>query len=424
MRPLPSGSRYRLASLAAFVLLAACGQVIPQNGVAPLPPSPPVVAAPPSTALALGVTPGPDLATLGLTAQTAAPALTAFRKSCPRLLTRFDNSGLTHPGDWQAVCAAAANWPDGDAADFFTSQFETVTVGTGTTYVTGYFEPQIAGTRDHRPGFDVPVYGVPPDLVHARAGDAPLKPNGQTPFGRYDETGHFVPYYDRAAIENGQLASQGLEIAWAADPVEFFFLQVQGSGRLVAPDGSVMRIGYAADNGQTYTSIGIVMRNAGLIGTAPGQYPGSMQGIMRYLREQPDAARALMDQNKSWVFFREITGDGPIGALGVPVRAHVSLAADPLFVPLGAPVFISIDRPAAPAPTTSAAPANAPTVTGLWVAQDTGGAIKGANRFDSFWGSGPDARLTAGGMASRGSAWVLLPKGTLSRLMPPHLNEP
>jgi len=404
---------HRLAAIAALALLSACGQIIPPTGVAPLPPSPPVVAAPaPPTAVALGVTPGPDLATLGLTAETAAPALAAFRKSCPRLLARPDNSGLTHPADWQGVCAAAATWPDSDAAGFFTGQFEAATVGTGATFVTGYFEPQIAGTRDHRPGFDVPVYGVPPDLVHARPGDAPLKPNGQTPFGRYDETGHFIPYYDRATIESGKLAGQGLEIAWAADPVEFFFLQVQGSGRLVAPDGSVMHIGYAADNGQNYTSIGIIMRDAGLIGTAPGQYPGSMQGIMQYLREHPEAARALMDQNKSWVFFREITGDGPIGALGVPVHAHVSLAADPLFVPLGAPVFLTLDPAAAPGPNPS----------GLWVAQDTGGAIKGANRFDCFWGSGADAQLTAGGMARRGTAWVLLPKGALSRLSPPHPN--
>ena len=401
--PVASGARLaRFAIIAGFALLAACGQVISPNEVAPLPP-PPVVTAPPApaTALALGVSPGPDLATLGLTAEIAAPALLAFRESCPRLLTRPDNSGLTQPQDWQAACAAAAHWSSGNAAAFFTGQFEAVTVGTGATYVTGYFEPQIAGVRNHQPGFDVPVYGAPPDLVHARLGDAPLKPNGQTPFGRYDETGHFVPYFERAEIENGLLANRGLEIAWAADPVEFFFLQVQGSGRLVAPDGSVMRIGYAADNGQDYTAIGIIMRDTGLIGTGPGQYPGSMQGIMQYLRDHPDAARALMKQNKSWVFFREITGDGPIGALGVPVRERVSLAADPLFVPLGAPVFLSLDRS---------------TANGLWVAQDTGGAIKGANRFDSFWGSGPEARLTAGGLASRGSAWILLPKGTLARL--------
>jgi membrane-bound lytic murein transglycosylase A len=274
-------------------------------------------------------------------------------------------------------------------------------VGEGQAFVTGYYEPEIAGSRYHQAGFDVPVYGVPPDLVHARPGDAPVKPNGQTPFGRYDETGHFVPYYERAEIVGGRLAGRNLEIGWAADPIEFFFLQVQGSGRLRAPDGSVMRIGYAADNGQNYTSIGILMRDRGLIGTGPGQYAASMQGLMQYLREHPDDGRALMNQNKAWVFFRELTGDGPVGALGVPVRAHVSLATDPLFVPLGAPVFLNLDRPVA---------------SGLWVAQDTGGAIKGANRFDSFWGAGPDARVTAGGMSGRGPALLLLPKGALARL--------
>lgn len=390
----------RVAAMLVLTMLAACGGVIPPAAMVPVPPAP-VVAATPPTAVASGVTAGPDLATLALTADQAAPALRSFRESCPRLLVRADNSGLTHPQDWQSACAAAATWPDGDAVAFFLAQFEAVTVGTGATYVTGYFEPQIAGSRTRQPGFDVPVYGVPPDLVHARPGDAPLKPNGQTPFGRYDETGHFVPYYERAEIVSGRLAGQGLEIAWAADPVEFFFLQVQGSGQLVAPDGSVMRIGYAADNGQNYTGIGLILRDQGLIGTAPGQYAGSMQGIMQYLRDHPDAGSTLMNQNKSWVFFREIIGDGPIGALGVPVRGHVSLAADPLFVPLGAPVFLALDRP---------------TANGLWIVQDTGGAIKGANRFDSFWGSGPDARLTAGGLASRGTAWVLLPKGTLARL--------
>jgi membrane-bound lytic murein transglycosylase A len=197
------------------------------------------------------------------------------------------------------------------------------------------------------------------------------------------------------------LAGKGLEIGWAADPIELFFLQIQGSGRLIAPDGTVVRIGYAGQNGLAYTGLGGVMRGKGLIGDGPGQYPGSMQGIMRYLREHPVEGDALMRSNRSYVFFREITGDGPIGAMGVPVRAQVSLAADPRFVPLGAPVFLSPDRP---------------ETRGLWVAQDTGGAIKGANRFDSFWGAGPTARTIAGGMSARGDALVLLPKGALAAL--------
>ena len=221
------------------------------------------------------------------------------------------------------------------------------------------------------------------------------------PLGRYGPNGKFTEYFDRAAIEQGALMGRGLEIAWAADPVEFFFLQVQGSGRLRAPDGTVMRIGYAGQNGLPYTGIGGVMRDRGLIGSGPGQYSGSMQGIMRYIRENPVEGAALMRENRSWVFFRELTGEGPVGALGVPVQAQSSVAADPRFVPLGAPVWLDLDRREA---------------AGLWVAQDTGGAIKGANRFDTFWGAGEAARATAGGMSGRGKALVLLPKGTLARL--------
>jgi len=419
------------SALAVIGLLAGCGRIIPEGhppGQLPHPPVsrapmsqppvnqpplnqpqtpiPPAPPPPSATALSVGVRPGPDLASLGLSDALAQGALVSFRESCPKLVVRKDVSGLTQPGDWQDVCATAALWPLRNAAGFFLSKFESAIVKDGATYVTGYYEPEIAGVRQRQPGFDVPVYAVPADLVHARAGDAPVKSNGQTPFGRYDEQGQFQPYYERAQIENGILAGKGLELGWAADPVEFFFLQIQGSGRLKAPDGSVMRIGYAADNGQAYTGIGIIMRQQGLIGTAPGQYPSSMQGIMRYIAEHPVEGAALMRQNKSWVFFREITGDGPIGAMGVPVRPHVSLAADPLFVPLGAPVFLAVDPSLA----------GASIANGLWVAQDTGGAIKGANRFDSFWGAGPDARTIAGGMLARGQAVILLPKGSLARL--------
>ena len=279
--------------------------------------------------------------------------------------------------------------------------FETVRIGDGKAYATGYYEPEIAGVRRRQPGFDVPVYGMPPDLVRARPGDAPPNSSGQQPLGRYDESAKFVPYHDRTAIEQGALMGKGLEIAWVADPLEFFFLQVQGSGRLRAPDGTIMRIGYAGQNGLPYTGIGSLMRAKGLIGSGPGQYPGSMQGIMQYVRDYPDEGRDLMRENRSWVFFKESTGDGPFGAMGVPVRARSSVAADPKFVPLGAPVWLALDRSEA---------------NGLWIAQDTGGAIKGTNRFDTFWGAGSDARTIAGGMSGRGQAWLLVPKGTLQRL--------
>jgi membrane-bound lytic murein transglycosylase A len=126
-----------------------------------------------------------------------------------------------------------------------------------------------------------------------------------------------------------------------------------------------------------------------------------MQGIQQYLRDNPAAGRALMQQNQSYVFFRELTGAGPVGALNVPIEARATVAVDPAFVPLGAPVWLQLDHK---------------TANGLWVAQDTGGAIQGANRFDTFWGAGNEARRIAGGMTARGQALILLPKGTLARL--------
>jgi len=291
--------------------------------------------------------------------------------------------------------------PSGGAVRFFVDQFETVRVGSGDAMATGYYEPEIAGVRNRRPGYDVPVYALPPDLVRARTGDAVPLEGGLMPLGRYDAGGRFVPYHDRAAIRGGALMGRGLEIAWVADAVELFFLQVQGSGRLRAPDGSVIRLGYAGQNGHPYTGIGGVMRDRGLVGSGPGQYSGSMQGIMQYIREHPAEGQSLMNENRSYVFFREITGEGPVGALGVPVRAESSVAADPRYVPLGAPVWLKLDRREA---------------DGMWIAQDTGGAIKGANRFDTFWGAGAQARTIAGGMSARGSALVLLPKGVSARL--------
>ncbi|MFC4294087.1 murein transglycosylase A [Novosphingobium tardum] len=355
----------------------------------------------PSTAALLGVRKGPAVASLGLGMSDAADALRSFRESCPRLLSRADASGLTRTGDWTAPCAAAATWPAGSEAAFFAQYFETARIGPGDAFVTGYYEPEIAGVRTRQPGFDIPIYGMPPDLVRGWSADTPeSERTGRAPLGRYDETGAFVPYFDRGEIEDGALAGKGLEIAWVADRIELFFLQIQGSGRLRAPDGSIMRIGYAGQNGREYVAIGRTLRDRGLL--EPGQ--ASMQGIIAWLHANPAEADAVMRENKSWVFFRELTGDGPLGALGVPVRGGSSVAADPSYTPLGAPVWLSLDR----------AEAN-----GLWIAQDTGGAIKGANRFDSFWGAGDDARRIAGGMSASGQALLLLPKGTVARLTTP-----
>lgn len=391
----------KLAALALLLFVAACGRVIPPTAGTRPPTRPPVTAPRTENAVAAGVHAGPAIESLRISQSDAVAALASFRESCARLLSRTDNSGLTRGSDWKPACdAAKGGWSAGNARGFFARFFEAVRVSDGRAYVTGYYEPEIAGVRRRQSGFDVPVYRMPPDLVRARPGDAPLS-NGKPPLGRYDGDGRFVTYHDRTEIEEGALAGQDLEIAWVADPVELFFLQVQGSGRLRAPDGSVLRLGYAGQNGLPYTGIGGVMRDRGLVGSGPGQYSGSMQGIMEYIRDNPQDGRDLMRENRSWVFFRELTGDGPLGALGVPVRRESSVAADPKYVPLGAPVWLDLDRS---------------ETNGLWIAQDTGGAIKGTNRFDSFWGSGADARRIAGGMAARGKALLLLPKGTLRRL--------
>ncbi|MDG5489202.1 murein transglycosylase A [Sphingomonas sp. BGYR3] len=354
----------------------------------------PAVDASITTAAAATLTPGPAIDSLPISESVAARALAAFRISCPSLIRRTDASGLTRGADWQPACSAAAG--ASDARRFFAERFETVQVADGKAFATGYYEPEIAGSRRQEGPYQTPVYARPTDLVDVALGDFSDDLKGKTIRGRVQGTS-LVPYHDRTAIEEGALAGRGLEIGWAADPIELFFLQIQGSGRLRLPDGGVLRIGYAGQNGRTYTGIGALMRDRGLL--APGQ--ASMQGIMQWLREHPEEGRALMRENKSYVFFRELTGPGPLGALGLPVTGQASVAADPKFVPLGAPVFLSMDRTDA---------------TGLWVAQDTGGAIRGPNRFDTFWGAGDDARAIAGGMSARGTAFILVPRGTIARV--------
>jgi membrane-bound lytic murein transglycosylase A len=385
------------AAFTAILALGSCGPLIPPGDQLPRPSAPPA----PINAIVAGVAAGPAIASYGIAQAKASAALASFQQSCPQLLRREDKSGLTRAEDWRPACAAAATWPRNDAVSIFDTYFETARIGDGKRFVTGYYEPEIAGQRNRAPGYDVPVYGLPPDLVRGWPDETPPdQRTGRAPLGRYDESGRFVPYYTRAEIDAGALSGKAPVIAWAADPIDLFFVEIQGSGRLRAPDGSVIRLGYAGQNGRGYTGIGQVMRERGLIGNGTS-YPTSMQGIVKYLRDHPAEARGIMELNESWVFFTEIAGDGPLGSLGVPVRPQTSVAADPAFVPLGAPVLIDAERR---------------EVDGLWVAQDVGGAIKGANRFDSFWGAGEQARAVAGGMSARGQALVLVPKGTLARL--------
>jgi membrane-bound lytic murein transglycosylase A len=344
----------------------------------------PVVPPPPANAIAAGVAMAaapPFIAQLD-----ASRALQAFRTSCPVLMRRADQSGLTSAGAWAGVCTEAATLTPENASAFFRDRFDWVSVGGGKAFATGYYEPEIAGSRTPLPGY-VPIHAVPTDLTRC------TRPDGQTGRGRVDETGTCVLYHTRAEIEEGALANKAAVLAYAADPIELFFLQIQGSGRVRFPDGSVMRIGYADQNGREYVAIGRQLREREIL--PPGG--ANMQAIKNWMRVNPDQGRELMRENLSYIFFRELTGPGPLGAMNVPVSPRATVAADPKFVPLGAPVFLALDRPEA---------------YGFWIAQDTGGAIKGANRFDTFWGAGAEATQIAGGMSANGVALILVPKGT------------
>ncbi len=392
--------------LAAFaLLLAGCsGQVMPPSpGVTPqsapnVRPAPtPTPSAPEvPNALAAGVLAGPLIRELPISRDQAIRALAAFRTSCPSLIKRTDASGLTQGADWQLACNEANITANDDARAFFERNFETVKIGDGKAFATGYYEPEIAGSRDRRPGYEVPIYARPTTLIDVDLGLFSDNLKGRKIRGRVNGS-TFVPYYDRAEIEAGAIDRLAPIIAWAADPIEIFFLQIQGSGRLRLPDGGVMQIGYDSQNGRDYTGIGALMRQRGLL--EPGQ--ASMQGIVAWLRAHPEEGRAIMRENKSFVFFRE-QQTAAKGALGYVVTGGVSAAVDPKFVPLGAPILLAMDRPEA---------------SRLWIAQDTGGAIRGANRVDTFWGAGPEASGIAGGMSARGTAFVLVPRGTLARLL-------
>jgi membrane-bound lytic murein transglycosylase A len=211
-----------------------------------------------------------------------------------------------------------------------------------------------------------------------------------------------VPYWPRADIESGKAPVAGKELVFVDDPVEAFFLQIQGSGRVQLAEGGIMRVGYADQNGQPFRSIARVLVERGAL--PPGG--ASMQAIEQWARLHPEELPALLDENPSYVFFREITPDpaalvdGPLGTLGVPLAAARAIAVDPRSIPLGAPVFLSTTWPLSSRP-----------LTRLMLAQDTGGSIRGPLRVDFFWGFGEEAAREAGRMKQEARLWLLWPNG-------------
>ena len=323
-------------------------------------------------------------------------SLVAFVRGC---------SPLAKQPAWQPVCADAAALPpdssDRDIAAFFESRFDphqVINADESTSgMVTGYYEPLLRGSRTRTSRYRYPIYAVPQDLLVIDLSGVYPDLKHKRLRGRI-EGNRVVPYLARGDIDAEPAPLKGLEIAWVDDAVELFFLHIQGSGQVQLENGERVRVGYADQNGHPFRSLGRLLIQRGEL---PPER-ASMQGIKDWARRHPGKVQRFMNENPSFVFFRELPGDlpGPIGSLGVPLTAERSIAVDPRVIPLGVPVYLATTWPNSPQP-----------LNRLMVAQDTGGAINGGVRADFFWGFGDSAGSQAGKMRQAGRMWVLLPKG-------------
>ncbi len=410
-----------LGAAAALALLAGCASAPP-----PAPPQPcPAASACPASAcptspcpvcpVCPAVAPEPPRAkTLEAVNWSELPgwgdddpgaAWQAFLRSCTRLKAQ---------AAWRESCMLAEQFPaTASARSFFETQFLPYRVanadGSVQGLATGYYEPLLRGSRRKEGPYRYPLYAAPEDLLSVDLAEINPELKHLRLRGRLQGR-RVVPYYPRAEIERGLPALEGKELLWVDDPVDLFFLQIQGSGRVQLPSGELVRVGYADQNGQPYKSVGRYLVEQGELKLEQA----SMQGIKAWGAANPEKLRALLDQNPSYVFFRELpqndaspgaaaadlmTTGGPMGALGVALTPERSIAVDPHYIPLGAPVFLATTWPG-----------SAQTLARLVLAQDSGGAIRGAVRADYFWGFGDAAGAQAGRMRQSARMWVLLPR--------------
>ena len=323
-------------------------------------------------------------------------SLAAFLKGC---------AALDRQDAWKGVCGAARTLPAGaidrDIAAFFEQAFDVYRVlnadDSDAGLVTGYYEPLLRGSRVAGARYRYPVYAAPQDLLVIDLASVYPDLRYRRLRGRVDGN-RVVPYFARGDIDSETAPLQGLELAWVDDPVDLFFLHIQGSGQIELETGERIRVGYAEQNGQPFRSLARVLIDRGEI--APER--ASMQGIKDWARRNPRKLQEFLNTNPSYVFFRELPRDltGPLGALGVPLTPERSIAVDPRVVPLDVPVYLATTWPN-----------TADALNRLMVAQDTGGAIAGAVRADFFWGFGDAAGSQAGRMRQSGKMWVMLPKG-------------
>jgi membrane-bound lytic murein transglycosylase A len=319
-----------------------------------------------------------------------AAALPALLRSCAAIVAKPDGptpDPLTKSvdfgtiADWRGPCAAAAAVPAGNdaaARQFFESGFLPFLAGNNGDndgLFTGYFEITFDGSHQRGGPYQTPLYRRPPEELRTR--------------------------FSRAEIENGALAGQGLELLWASDPIDAFFLEIQGSGLVRLPGGGTVRVGYDGSNGHSYVPVGRLLIESGEM----PREKVTMAGIRAWMKAHPKEGAELRRENASYVFFREIAGPGPLGAERVVLSAGRSLAVDRRFIPLGVPIWLDAVERFQPV-----------TLRRLVVAQDSGGAIKGPVRGDLFWGNGKAAADGAGAMNAKGRYYLLLPKAVAARI--------
>jgi membrane-bound lytic murein transglycosylase A len=344
-------------------------------------------------------------------------ALAAFQRSCRRLLTLPDERSLGADGmagtvaDWRPACqsADAIDGADDEAARrYFQTWFRPVAIrnhGDEIGLFTGYYEPVLRGSRERSERFRFPLYELPAHWLSVDLGEFKKDLAGQRLVGRVVGN-RLRPAESRADIEQGALEGKAKALLWVDDPVDVFFLHIQGSGVVELAEGGRQRVGFAGTNGHAYTAVGRTLIARGEV----AQEQMSMQAIRAWLKRNPEQSQALMNENASYVFFRPLQGEAAVGSQGVELTATRSIAVDPKWIALGVPVWLDTYVKESDEKVMS------PTkLRRLFVAQDTGGAIRGVVRGDVFWGTGDAAGETAGVMREYGRYWVFLPRELLQR---------
>lgn len=391
----------RVAAALAVLLLAGCETP---------PPAPPAPLSPPLAGeahrLTLTMVSFADLP--GWTGDHWSQALPALMKSCARILDLPPDVAVGQNGvggtarDWLGPCGALKKVRDGDdqgarrALEAWFTPYAMTDNGKADGLFTGYYEAEVNGSRTRHGPYQVPLYGRPKDLVTADL--ARLRPDlaremGDLQLSGRVEGGRLLPYPTRSEIETKGLGDNAVPLFWLDDPVAAHILHIQGSGIVHLDDGTTQRVAVAATNGLRFVGLGRILADHGKV-----EAGSTMPRIRDWLRAHPDQAQTLMAENPRYIFYRPILGTAPVGTQGVPLTPERSMAVDPRFIPLGAPIWIAAATPAGG------------RLDRLMVAQDTGAAIRGPVRGDIFWGTGEAAFQQAGSMKSPGQAWILLPR--------------